>query len=117
MEAALVGFIRTGDKAVCLSGSQRQGSPKVRARRRPCAVSGVMTTASRTLAEPEPGLQACRDRARARSRRLTLKTVELNVVPAATRSMGGGETGRFDLLQHMPGFASVLAGPNHIYDM
>ena len=37
-------------------------------------------------------------------------------MPAAMPSMGGGETGRFDLLQHMPGFASVLAGPNHVYE-
>jgi hypothetical protein len=32
------------------------------------------------------------------------------------RETGGGETGRYDLLQHMPGFVSVLAGPTHIYE-
>jgi signal transduction histidine kinase/ActR/RegA family two-component response regulator len=28
----------------------------------------------------------------------------------------GGETGRYDLLQHMPGFVGVLAGPAHVYE-
>jgi signal transduction histidine kinase/ActR/RegA family two-component response regulator len=32
------------------------------------------------------------------------------------RPLSGGETGRFDLLQHMPGFVSVLAGPTHVYE-
>ena len=30
--------------------------------------------------------------------------------------LSGVETGRFDLLQHMPGFVSVLAGPAHVYE-
>ena len=27
-----------------------------------------------------------------------------------------GETGRYDLLQHMPGFVGVLSGPTHVYE-
>ena len=50
------------------------------------------------------------------SRRLKLDAMPTEKPKASPPRSSASEMGRYSLLQHMPGFVGVLAGPTHVFE-